>query len=86
MHQRSCRVIKDLFGETFENQSIDDCLPTTESAPIIDDQINIKVGVKLPRSDDQWKSANEYFQLLLPIHDIASTDLRACLYGDEFPG
>ena len=43
MHQRSCRVIKDLSGETFKNQSTDDCLPTTESAPIIDDQINIKV-------------------------------------------
>ena len=46
MHQRSCRVIKDLSGETFENQSIDDCLSTKESAPIIDDQINIKVGVR----------------------------------------
>ena len=81
MHQRSCRVIKDFSGETFENQSIDDCLPTTESAPIIDDQINIKVGVKLPRSDDQWKSANEYFQLLLPIHDrpIASSDLTTTI-------
>ena len=79
MHQRSCRVIKDLSGETFENQSIDDRLPTTESAPIIDDQINIKVGVKLPRSDDQWKSANEYFQLLLPIHDIASSDLTTTI-------
>ena len=79
MHQSSCRVIKDLSGETFENESIDDCLPTTESAPIIDDQINIKVGVKLPRSDDQWKSANEYFQLLLPIHDIASSDLTTTI-------
>ena len=79
LHQRSCRVIKDFSGETFENQSIDDCLPTTESAPLIDDQINIKVGVKLPGSDDQWKSANEYFQVLLPIHDIASSDLNTTI-------
>ena len=54
-------------------------MPTTESAPLIDDQINIKVGVKLPRSDDQCKSANEYFQLLLPIHDIASSDINTTI-------
>ena len=71
MHQRSCRVIKELSGKTFENQRINDYLSTTESAPLINGQISIKVGVKLPKSDDQWKSANEYFQLLLPIHDIA---------------
>ena len=44
MHQLSCRVIKDLSGGTFENQCIDDYLPTMKLAPIIDDQINIKVG------------------------------------------
>ena len=37
MHQRSCRVIEDLSGETFENQCINDYLSTTESAPLIDD-------------------------------------------------
>ena len=46
-HQRSCRVIKDISGETFENQCIDDYLPTTESEPIIDDQINIKFKLKV---------------------------------------
>ena len=51
----------------------------TESAPLIDDQINIKVGVKLPKSEDQWKTANEYFQLLLPVHDIASSDLNTTI-------
>ena len=54
-------------------------MSTTESAPLIDDQINIKVGVKLPKSEDKWKIANEYFQLLLPIHDIASSDLNATI-------
>ena len=79
MHQLSCRVSKDLSGETFEKQCIDDYFPSTESAPIIDDQINIKVEAQLPRSDDQLKSANDYFQLLLPIHDIASSDLNTTI-------
>ena len=39
MHKRSCRVIKDLSGETFEDQCINDYLSTTESEPLIDDQI-----------------------------------------------
>ena len=58
---------------------INEYVSTTESAPLIDDQINIKVGVKLPKSEDQWKTANEYFQLLLPIHDIASSDLNTII-------
>ena len=79
MHQRSCRVIKDLSGETFEDQCINDYLSTTASEPLIDDQINIKPGGKLPKSEDQWKTANKYFQLLLPIHDIASSDLNTTI-------
>ena len=34
---------------------------------------------KLPKSEDQWKTANIYFQLLLPIHDIASSDLNTTI-------
>jgi len=71
-HQRT-------FSETLENQCVNDYLSTTASASLIDDQINIKVGVKLPRSEDQWKTANEYFQFLLPIHDIASSDLNTTI-------
>ena len=79
MYQRRCRVIKDLSGENFEHHCIDDHLHTTESVPLTDDQISIKVVGKLPRSDNQWKSADEYFQLLLPIHSIASSDLNTTI-------
>ena len=46
---------------------------------IIDDEVLTKVGVKLPKSVDQWKSANDYFKISLPIHSIASSDLNAAI-------
>ena len=79
MHQRSCRVIKDLSGELFENQCNEEFLPFNERAPIIDGPILTNVGIKLPKSVDQWKSANDYFQASLPIHEIASSDLNVII-------
>ena len=72
MRQRSCRVNKDLSGETFENQCIDDYLPTTEAAPIIDDQINIKVGMiyLLLHTNRSLKSSEELELLVLPVLSI----------------
>ena len=65
MHQRNCRVIKDLNDETFEiveenltgsynNDSSSDDLVNTLKNPLLD----IKPGIKLLKSDDQWKAAN----------------------------
>ena len=54
MHQRSCRVIIGLSGETFETQCNEEYLPAYELPPsVIDDQVFTKVGVKLPKSIDQ---------------------------------
>ena len=80
MHQRSCRVIIGLSGETFETQCNEEYLPANELPPsVIDDQVLTKVGVKLPKSIDQWKVANDYFQASLPIHDIASSGLNTTI-------
>ena len=46
MHQRSCRVIKDLSGELSENQCNEEFLPFNERAPIIDGTILTSVGIK----------------------------------------
>ena len=80
MHQHSCRVIIGLFGETFETECNEEYLPANELPPsAIDDQVFTKVGVKLPKSIDQWKAANDYFQASLPIHDIASSGLNTTI-------
>ena len=61
MHQRSCRVIKDMSSETFEVLEQSDFTDTGQDLESVDwDSLpNIKPGVKLPKSDDQWKLANE---------------------------
>ena len=79
MHQRSCRIIKDLSGETFERQNTAEFVPNSVVSSTIDDEVLTKVGVKLPKSVDQWKSANDYFKISLPIHSIASSDLNATI-------
>ena len=50
MHERSCRVIKSLTDETFKDLASVHfgSMPT------------IKPGIKLPKSDDQWKTTNAY--------------------------
>ena len=37
---------------------------------------NIKTGVKLPKSNDQWKLANAYFAPSMPISDIDKTNVE----------
>ena len=35
----------------------------------------IKPGIKLPRSDDQWKTTNAYFAAALPISEIDNRNI-----------
>ena len=68
MHQRSCRVIKGLAEEMFEIESnIRQVAVEAEQNTIINDIVFIKAGVKMPKSFDQWKLANDYFTAALPI-------------------
>ena len=74
------RGLKMHHAETFEIQCNEEYLPANEVPPsVIDDQVLTKVGVKLPKSIDQWKVANDYFQASLPIHDIASSGLNTTI-------
>ena len=49
MHQRSCRVIKNLSGESFEKQNKGEFVPNTVISSAIDDQVLTKVGGKTPK-------------------------------------
>ena len=82
MHQRTCRVVKDLTEETFEfveenptgsynndnyNKDMDNSI--TNSIP------DVKPGVKLPKSDDQWNAANLLSMVSLPISGLLSSSI-----------
>ena len=38
--------------------------------------VNIKPAVKLRKSDDKWKLANDYFAASMPISDLDKTDVE----------
>ena len=78
MHQRSCRVIKGLDQQTFESVDLNQ---TYDDTGQIDHQIdfksipNIKPGAKLPKSDNDWKLANNFFASSMPISNIEGPDV-----------
>ena len=64
LHQRSCRITKDfddteLFEEIFEDSNSDEDL---NNDILLTDFFDLKPGVRLPKTEDQWKLANIYFQ------------------------
>ena len=82
MHHRTCRVVKDLTDETFEfveenltgsynNDNYNEDLDTNITNSIPD----VKPGVKLPKSDDQWEDANLLFMVSLPISGLHSLSI-----------
>ena len=80
MHQRSCRVIKGLEEETFEshdlNQSLDDTGQPDQEIEL-NSLPNIKPGIRLPKTDLDWKLANDFFLGALPIADINKKPINA---------
>ena len=82
MHQRSCRVIKGLSEETFESLDTDEASDDTGQ---IEHNIDftstpkIKAGVKLPKSDFDWKLANDFFAASMPIADVNPVNINDIL-------
>ena len=70
--------IKDMSSETFEVLEQSDFTDTGQDLESVDwDSLpNIKPGVKLPKGDDQWKLANDYFAASMPISDFDKTDVE----------
>ena len=84
MHQRSCRVISDLEGEVFE--SIEEDITgsyNNDDASGDDNTTNIlpviKPGIKLPKSDEHWKTANLHFMNSLPTSDLKSSCINTSI-------
>ena len=91
MHQRSCRVIHGLNNELcadLEEQNVDD---NTEGV-LADDEVTnltttenetspiLKKGIKLPKTDSEWSTANEHFKSALLLNGpIKSQDLNTSI-------
>ena len=74
-HQRSCRAITGLNNELNyalqeDNEEIfGDQSESTFNVNLAEDTI-IKQGIKLPKSEPEWKTANSFFHANLPIEDM----------------
>ena len=87
MHQRSCRTIHGLSGDsnTIENQhSPDNKNADNENVDIgmLLEQSEtpfIKKGVKLPKNNTQWSEANMFFKENLPLNEINGDTIEHCV-------
>ena len=74
-HQRSCRVIMGLndklnYALQEDNEEIfGDQSESAVNVNLAEDTI-IKPGIKLPKSESEWKTANSFFHTNLPIEDM----------------
>ena len=79
MHQRSCRVIQGLSDISIEDNRIysENANGTTNSysSNISNTMPVIKPGIKLPKTDSQWKTANDYFHSMLPMSLIDPSNI-----------
>ena len=79
MHQRSCQVVHGLNAELYadieeqinhdtENIAEMDQSGGDETLTVNNHDIpTLKKGIKLPKSDLQWSTANDYFKFALQI-------------------
>ena len=90
MHQRSCQVIHSLNDELcadLEEQITNDNTNNILENNNYDNNNNnlnyesfpeLKKGVKLPKNDSEWSTANDYFKFALQTdHPIASQDINS---------
>ena len=79
MHQRSCHVIKDFEIETFEPQETSQLYNVTsqrEHEIDLSAMPTIKPSIRLPSSYFDWKLANDFFDIVLPIADVNKSHIN----------
>ena len=66
LHQCSCRIITGFDKEELLEEVADN-LPDTNTGQdtLPEEIIDLKPGVRLPKTDDQWKLANQFFHSVL---------------------
>eukprot|EP00112_Aurelia_sp_Birch-Aquarium-sp1_P024109 Seg7463.3 transcript_id=Seg7463.3/GoldUCD/mRNA.D3Y31 product="hypothetical protein" protein_id=Seg7463.3/GoldUCD/D3Y31 len=76
-HQRSCRVIKDLSEHLSRDlqETAHKLQEEAETEVTTTDIPSFKPGIKLPKSDQAWATANDFFRANLPVSDINKENL-----------
>ena len=77
-HQRRCRNIRTLATDTISNAN--DTVELVDEAALLEENVNIeqlidetpdlKPGIVLPRSKQEWSTANVYFHATLPLYTV----------------
>ena len=90
IHQRSCKFIfglredltKTLVDHVVENHErpeyseTDELNDSNQSESNTSDHSNVKNGVQLPKTSDQWATAESFFKAELPTHEIGKDNLE----------
>ena len=78
-HQRRCRVIVGLRGNLYEElvEEIASDEDIVEKQPTDPGGVEIKPGVRLPKSDNEWQIANDYFRAHLGGVKIDSQNIES---------
>ena len=78
MHQRRCRVIEGLSGDQVavgNSNILTAHWMITRKYLLIRSNINIKTGILLPKRDEEWDLANNYFKSIFADWDFKSYSL-----------
>ena len=92
MHQRRCRVNENMdFDQPpdFENSNIGSCDVANDNQEVaIENQevaieslqtLKVKPGVKLPRSNDNWSEANNFFKSILSTLEVTADSVNEAI-------
>ena len=78
-HQRRCRAIVGLHGNLYEEleEDVASNEDIVEQQPTEPGGVEIKPGIRLPKSDNEWQTANEYFRAHLGGVEIDSQNIES---------
>ena len=78
-HQRSCRTIRSLCSEVYDDISDNNSTIVNDVDEIdhgIPESPDLKPGIKLPTTAADWETANMYFHTNLPVGDVNATNIE----------
>ena len=85
MHQRRCRVNENMdFDQPpdFENSNIESYDVANDNPEVVIESLQkliVKPGVKLPRSNDNWSEANNYFKSIFSTLEVKADSVNEAI-------
>ena len=82
-HQRSCRFIKGMCSDLLLPHAEENANDYDQISDVVEDTLNetpnLKPGVKLPKTDLDWREADLYFRAELPISEVNEHSVNDCV-------